>query len=79
MMLNINDNVEMLLTEHGLSVLKEKGYTSYKYNFDISSGILREQLWVVMHIFSSDMYNGCEQLFVNNLINIKQSDKGQPK
>ncbi len=75
MMININDNVEIFLTNHGISVLKKKDPTSYKYNFDISRGILREQLWVVMNAFGSEMYNGCEQLFANNLINVKESDR----
>jgi hypothetical protein len=75
MKVNINDDVEITLTNCGLEVLREKGPTSFTYNFDSSTNTLKEQLWVVMNVFGGSLWNGGEQLFIKNIIKFK--DEGE--
>jgi hypothetical protein len=68
MKLNINDMVKVKLTEYGEGVLKRKNNLSYQSNFNMSSKILHEQLWIVMNIFGNSLHNDGMQVFVGNVI-----------
>ena len=55
---NLNDNVEVKLTDYGLIILKQK-YTPEEFKFlDIKDSIYKTQLWVLMSDFSSCLYVG---------------------
>lgn len=74
--MNINNDVEITLTEYGKHILDnhrkklEKG-TGIKLDIIFKyeeSGVYKAQLWELMNIFGSHIYNGAEQVFVNNEI-----------
>lgn len=69
MKININDNCKVKLTNYGISLLK-KDPVNYEYNFDKENKILNTQVWVLMNIFGDYFYNGCDQIFIDNIIEV---------
>ena len=72
---NLNDFVHVKLTVHGLKQLDEyhkqlnldpKSYRQHHYQTKSRSWTF--QLWELMNIFGSKMFNGAQRLFVNNEI-----------
>ena len=79
MKININDNIKVKLTEHGLKLLKEH-YGQLNKMFNVKkevkldeNGYFTQQLWSVMQIFGTYMYNGAPTIFENNSIEIDDS------
>jgi len=71
MEININDMVEIELTEYGESLLLNKNFISYS-NYNQKTKVLREQLWVIMETFGEFFFNGGEQIIVNNTIRLNK-------
>ena len=71
MKFNINDEVVIKLTKYGETILGKSNSTSYEYSYNKKTKILKEQLWVVMNIFGNHLWLGGEQMFVNNIIELK--------
>ena len=71
MEININDMVEIELTEYGESLLLNKNFISYS-NYNQKTKVLREQLWVIMETFGEFFFNGGEQIIVNNTIGLNK-------
>ena len=71
MEININDMVEIELTEYGRSLLLNKNLISYS-NYNEKTKVLREQLWVMMEIFGEFFFNGGKQIIVNNTIRLNK-------
>lgn len=80
--INLNDVVEVTLTDKGLQLYKDNVESltipnQYKYylydNLHTSNEgiILRIQLWELMNIFGDHLYNGCEIPFKDNIIRCK--------
>lgn len=69
---NVNNEVKVRLTPHGLHILKMENPVSYKYNFNPSNNVLTEQLWIVMFTFGKHLYNGSKILFVDNNVHLKE-------
>lgn len=67
MKININDIVELDLTPKGVDVLKQSKHYHKEYT-DLNEGRLKEQMWVVMKIFGEHIFNGGDQLILNNII-----------
>ena len=62
--ININDDIEIELTEHGKMLYCEVyGEKGREYG-----NLLRMQLWVFMNVFGDSFYNGAQQIVVNNEI-----------
>lgn len=70
--MNINDKVEVRLTQSGILCLIE-----YEENrqVDPKTGKIIMPLWRLMNIFGSKMIMGGEQLFKNNEIKVLSNDK----
>lgn len=68
MIFNINEVIKCKLTPEGEKVLKGKNPISYRHNYNPKSMVLVEQLWVVMSIFGSEIFNGGPQLILDNII-----------
>lgn len=79
---NINNNVKVRLTEHGRAVLKAdidsidysgdediKNYAHEKSEPD-KDGYNTFQLWELMSVFGSHMYNGAKNVFEKNIIEL---------
>lgn len=67
--ININDIVEVKLTEHGKVLLGRYGE---KYEeIRTSNETLRVSLWELMNIFGNHMRMGANQIFVGNKIKLK--------
>jgi len=75
--INLNDNVEVILTDFGKDILKkyrEKTEIEIKLTFTPNSflhcdenGKYTAQLWNLMEVFGSHMYSG-KQIFLQNKI-----------
>ena len=70
MKFNINEEIKCELTLEGEKVLKRKNKLSYENNYNPRSKVLVEQLWEVMNIFGSEIFNGGPQLIKNNTIEL---------
>ncbi len=81
---NLNDYVWVRLTEHALKILEENLAESClpenmeelvrsKWVPD-EEGYVMFQMWELCREFGQHMYNGCKQLFVDNLISITTSE-----
>ena len=83
MIFNINNYVEIKLTQYGKDILKEKedkifteypSLKEYLYKYKVNNrGYLKLQLWEVMSIFGDYLGNGCDTPFEMD-IKIKSSD-----
>lgn len=79
---NINNNVKVKLTGHGRAVLKaDINSIDYGENEDIKNyahekakpdkdGYNTFQMWKLMSIFGSHMYNSAENVFEKNIIEL---------
>lgn len=67
--MNVNDMVEVVLTERGLKVLHERDPVVEKFN--LTGTTLRTQLWTLMHIFGERMVMGVEPCFVGCRITVR--------
>ena len=73
MIFNINNYVEIKLTQYGKDILKEKedkifteypSLKEYLYKYKVNNrGYLKLQLWEVMNIFGDHLGNGCDTPF----------------
>jgi len=70
MKFNINEEVKCVLTDKGEKILETKNPISYKYNYSQVRHELTEQLWVIMNIFGGELFNGGNQLILNNIIEL---------
>ena len=76
--ININDQVTVILTDHGKQILKEykehlESVVDFKFNFTLdpdSKGRYTTELWNLMFIFGKHMSMTQPQIFKNN--NIKR-------
>ena len=71
MKFNLNDYVTVKLTANGLHIYTTSDY--YRENRVTMGGTLREQAWVVMHVFGSFLWSGAEQVFVDNVWTVEPS------
>ena len=69
MKFNINDKVVVALTEFGKQRLIGDARTIYR----LDNGKYSFQLWELMSIFGDYMYNGAEQIFIKNEIELEVS------
>ena len=74
---NINDTAEVVLTKKGAQILNEsdeRPIFMHTHNGPYSEGeVFSSELWNIMHIFGSHLYNGCEIPFVSNNIIIQEN------
>ena len=75
---SISDMAQVVLTDEGKKALKHFS-TRYPHGApdDLKSddqGVLRQPLWLVMHIFGSSFEASMESLFVNSRIQIEIPD-----
>ena len=79
MILNLNKNVQVILTKKGAKILNQynenirkvlNNTTFYKYYpiTYIEGDTYENMLWEIMRIFGNDLFNGCETPFKNNEI-----------
>ena len=73
--ININDQVTVILTKYGQEILehfKRENEEEMKMKFVgltcDENGKYVAQLWHLMYIFGEYMYNGVDQVFLNNKI-----------
>ena len=74
--ININDICEVTLTPEGTAHLKATDHSSYLYNFNKDTNVLKIELWEIMHIFGYKLYNGCQQLFEDNQVRLNHTSEG---
>ena len=74
MNINLNDDVKIILTPYGESVLKIHNPPLFKYNYNINTKILACQLHIIMNTFGPFLYAGSRQIIKNNIIEIQESD-----
>ena len=74
--MNLNDQVEVKLTDYGLKIYNDywEGLDLKKYGLEVpelNNNILKTELWDLMHIFSKYIYMGNTEVpFENNEIKI---------
>jgi hypothetical protein len=74
--ININDEVTVILTEYGISVLQNykknlEQYTDLKFEFTLTqdiNGKYTTELWNLMFIFGQHMSMSLPQVFLHNKI-----------
>lgn len=65
---NINEIVEVKLTEYGESVLQKENLSIYNYNYYPYEMKLKVELWALIQIFGNYIGMGFTQCFENNEI-----------
>lgn len=78
MQFNINDQAMVTLTEHGMKILKASSWFSIHVDLKmapsgLNGAVLRMELWSLMNIFGRHLYNGYQNSFVDNHIDIGPS------
>jgi hypothetical protein len=68
--ININDMVQVKLTERGIRHMKENDSVMAEFHFDKNTKTVRTELWQLMNTFGDTMYMGAEQMFENNVVEI---------
>lgn len=68
MILNVNTEVEVKLTEKGKEILKN--WNEKIYGFKISEDKFKRPLWELMLIFGPKMHMASKIPFINNEINV---------
>lgn len=67
---NINDYIEVNLTEHGKMLYNEVYGPDRQLDFN-SEESLKIQMWEFMNIFGEHLYNGASQIIVDNKMKVK--------
>jgi hypothetical protein len=69
MQFNINDSVQVKLTDYGRDILRQKQDSRHSLERVDAQGYTRFQLWELMNIFGSHIYNGAtRQCFDANIV-----------
>lgn len=70
--INLNDEIRVQLTEHGKKL--EEKYLSSLGDLDVKIKSFSEyrdfQLWEFMNVFGKHLWNGADQVIVNNEIEV---------
>ena len=67
MEMNINDNVEVILTDEGMKIFSNPLYWPYQL-YNLKGRKLKIQLWLLMQMFGEHMRMGALPYFKNNEI-----------
>ena len=68
--INTNDYVEVILTEHGRMLYNEVYGSNEQLSDDLEEP-LKIQMWEFMNIFGEHLYNGASQIIVDNEMKVK--------
>lgn len=73
--ININNLVEVTLTDYGKEVYKRYLHARYtdvdiEHKIKAADPVLRTALWDIMHIFGQHLWMGNKQLFIDNRITV---------
>ena len=83
MKINLNQTIKFKLTTLGITILekhKDSLYITLKNvskeliddcTFPLKDGYRTGTLWEVMSVFGQNFYIGCDNIFVNNIIEVK--------
>lgn len=69
MIFNINDHVRVRLTDKGLAIADQNGYSATARTVD-GDGYSRWQLWVLMSCFGPELYIGAHPPFEGSNIKV---------
>ena len=84
MKINLNQTIKFKLTTTGIKILekhKKELFIRLKYiskeliddcTFPLKDGYRTGTLWEVMSVFGQHFYIGCDNIFVNNIIEVKK-------
>ncbi len=71
MKFNISDYIICELTEYGMDQIKRRGFTPEI----IKGNLIKIQLWELMHEIGDSLFNGADQIIVDNIINLPKCDQ----